>query len=91
MFVGHDSIILSFRHVSYFFIPVLIPSFIFLVEIDKKSSNYPSESFEDIMGWNVFFLQEDKEKLFDVVDTLKGVLPVANGTLSTLMVLYSRL
>ncbi|XP_065055700.1 argininosuccinate lyase-like isoform X2 [Rhopilema esculentum] len=31
-------------------------------------------------------LQEDKEKLFDTVDTLKGVIAVANGTLSTLKV-----
>jgi len=31
-------------------------------------------------------LQEDKEKLFDVVETLKGVLPVACGTLSSLAV-----
>ncbi len=29
-------------------------------------------------------LQEDKEPLFDVVDTLKGTLPIAVGVLSTL-------
>lgn len=34
----------------------------------------------------VCFLQEDKEALFDVCDTLDGVLQVASGTLSTLKV-----
>lgn len=32
------------------------------------------------------FPQEDKEALFDVCDTLDGVLQVASGTLSTLKV-----
>lgn len=31
-------------------------------------------------------LQEDKEALFDVVDTLNGALPIAAGILSTLTV-----
>lgn len=46
-----------------------------------------------IDGWIDFsrmthLFQEDKEKLFDVVDTIKGVLSVANGTLSTLKVTF---
>ena len=33
-------------------------------------------------------LQEDKEAMFDVYDTLEGVVQVATGTLSTLQVVY---
>ena len=35
-------------------------------------------------------LQEDKEGLFDVVDTLKGSLPIATGILSTLTIYGDR-
>ena len=37
-------------------------------------------------GFFIFFHQEDKEPLFDTIDTIKGVLQVATGTLSTLTV-----
>lgn len=36
-----------------------------------------------------YHLQEDKEPLFDVCDTLRGLLKVATGTLSTLKVSLS--
>lgn len=34
------------------------------------------------------YLQEDKEAMFDVYDTLTGILQVATGVMSTLMVIF---
>jgi argininosuccinate lyase len=36
-------------------------------------------------------LQEDKEPLFDAVDTMKGVIPICNGVLATLTVNEERM
>lgn len=54
----------------------------FVIDTDNSPSTWRFIDFR----WFSFYLQEDKEAMFDVYDTLLGVIKVATGVLSTLQV-----